>query len=173
MKIKTFIDTPIIHIGIWDEVTFGNFPVGIRYELEEKQLTWELRGNKMKDENSLYEEIIPALQFPSYFGRNWDAFDECIGDLEWYPLKDYYFMFINNFDYILLNDIRGFNIFTEMLNDNGKQWATRPEWGTSQGFSDKPAVFRVIGNCTDKKGLEKVKKLLEENNIEYKLHEEE
>jgi hypothetical protein len=39
------------------------------------------RGRKMADRHGLFDEIAAVLQFPSYFGENWDAFDECIGDL--------------------------------------------------------------------------------------------
>jgi ribonuclease inhibitor len=30
--------------------------------------------------DALHELLAEAFQFPSYYGRNWDAFDECIRD---------------------------------------------------------------------------------------------
>jgi RNAse (barnase) inhibitor barstar len=37
----------------------------------------------IKDKSSLLRLIAELLLFPSYFGQNWDALDECLGDLSW------------------------------------------------------------------------------------------
>jgi hypothetical protein len=29
--------------------------------------------------------LAEQLRFPGYFGRNWDAFEECVRDLSWLP----------------------------------------------------------------------------------------
>ncbi|WP_083389754.1 barstar family protein [Trichormus sp. NMC-1] len=29
------------------------------------------------------------MEIPTYFGANWDAFDECITDLTWCPAQRY------------------------------------------------------------------------------------
>lgn len=42
-----------------------------------------VRGSKMRLRTGLFDEMAAALQFPWYFGENWDAFDECINDLGW------------------------------------------------------------------------------------------
>lgn len=42
-----------------------------------------LRGAKMRSEAALFDEVSAALQFPDHFGENWDAFDECLNDLDW------------------------------------------------------------------------------------------
>ena len=29
------------------------------------------------------------MQFPAYFGHNWDAFEECVTELTWLPAQGY------------------------------------------------------------------------------------
>jgi hypothetical protein len=41
------------------------------------------------NERALLACIAEAMRFPDYFGGNWDAFDECLRDMEWLPSKGY------------------------------------------------------------------------------------
>lgn len=45
------------------------------------------RGRKMRTVERLFDEMAAALQFPYYFGENWDAFDECLADMDSLPLS--------------------------------------------------------------------------------------
>ena len=47
-----------------------------------------VRGRKMRTLSALFDEFAAALQFPSYFGENMDAFNECISDLNWLSVAD-------------------------------------------------------------------------------------
>ena len=42
-----------------------------------------VRGKRSHGSSELFGEWAAALEFPYYFGHNWDAFDECINDLDW------------------------------------------------------------------------------------------
>src|SRR5262249_48535451 len=37
--------------------------------------------------------IAEALQFPAWFGGNWDALEDCLGDLSWRPAGDHVLLF--------------------------------------------------------------------------------
>lgn len=41
------------------------------------------------DEDDLFGRIAQALEFPDWFGRNWDALADCLGDLSWKPADGY------------------------------------------------------------------------------------
>lgn len=52
----------------------------------EEVLFRHLRGTRMGSPRQLFDEWAAVLQFPVYFGENWDAFDECLNDLAWLPM---------------------------------------------------------------------------------------
>lgn len=48
-----------------------------------------LDGRKIATKEDFLREAATAMNFPTYFGANWDAFDECIRDLSWIPAQKY------------------------------------------------------------------------------------
>ena len=56
----------------------------LRYSLAQRNTYIAyIRGKRCSTEAAFFQEVSAALQFPSYFGENWAAFDECLCDLEW------------------------------------------------------------------------------------------
>lgn len=45
------------------------------------------------DKNALMKNIAAALQFPGWFGANWDALEDCLSDLSWLPAGGYVLVF--------------------------------------------------------------------------------
>jgi RNAse (barnase) inhibitor barstar len=48
-----------------------------------------VNGTAITDKPSFLRACARAMHFPRYFGRNWDAFEECITDLAWAPAPAY------------------------------------------------------------------------------------
>jgi len=43
----------------------------------------------VKTENELFSVVASAMQFPDYFGNNWDALYECLRDMGWMAADGY------------------------------------------------------------------------------------
>ena len=44
-------------------------------------------GSDISTPDQLFERYAVGLSFPDYFGKNWDALDECLRDLHWMRQK--------------------------------------------------------------------------------------
>jgi hypothetical protein len=96
-----------------------------------------IRGWKCPAYDALHNEVAAALQFPDYYGENWDAMDECITDLDWMPAQ-WYLVHVNGIELVLPDDGKGFKIFLRILYDAGIAWA-HPE---SRGLANNEEKFR-------------------------------
>ena len=80
-----------------------------------------IKGRHCKTPANLFDEFARALEFPDYFGHNWDALEECLTDLEWLPAKGY-ILLITDAAHVLPNDDIEYETFLEILRDAGEAW---------------------------------------------------
>jgi RNAse (barnase) inhibitor barstar len=101
-----------------------------------------LRGQRMQSDEQLFDEFAAALQFPLYFGRNWDAFDECISDLEWLPAKAYVLVISCAGSLLKMEPANSAGLLFKILNKVSKEWADGklPDFGVEQD----PVLFHVL-----------------------------
>ncbi|MDR2241109.1 MAG: barstar family protein [Zoogloeaceae bacterium] len=46
----------------------------------------------VRDKDALLDRIAETLSFPDWFGHNWDALADCLGDLSWLPAHGYFIL---------------------------------------------------------------------------------
>ena len=47
------------------------------------------------DKETFLTRVAEALEFPDWFGRNWDAFFDCLTDLSWLPASGHVLVLLN------------------------------------------------------------------------------
>jgi hypothetical protein len=68
--------------------------------------------------------VAQALEFPSYFGMNWDAFEECINDMEWHP-ADGYVIVLQALEAFSRNAPGDFKLANSIFKTAAKDWKTK------------------------------------------------
>jgi hypothetical protein len=102
-----------------------------------------IRGHKARTRAALFDEFAAALQFPCYFGENWDAFDECITDLAWLPGDGYIFLIARSVHLLDKEPTDQLRFFLKILQNAGQEWskpAPEPNPRT-------PRAFHVLLQC--------------------------
>ena len=90
----------------------------------------------MTSARALFNEFAAALQFPCYFGNNWNAFDECIADLEWLPGNGYLLMVVDG-NSLLREEPDELAVFSRIMQSAAQ------EWEEVRGIR-----FRILLQCT-------------------------
>jgi RNAse (barnase) inhibitor barstar len=125
-----------------------------------------IRGEKSKSKTPFFNEVSAALQFPAYFGENWDAFEECINDLEWLP-GDAYILLVSEATQLFGNAKykKDFRTLIEILEDTNKQ---KLEVKHHSAGESKPVSFHVVFQCTETK-VNIFKHRLDEVSAKYEI----
>ncbi|MDP9907317.1 barstar family protein [Arthrobacter bambusae] len=100
-------------------------------------LVIELDGSKMRSIDRLFAEYQQRFSFPDYFGWNWNAFDECLGDLRWLPARKYVTI-ISHADQVLSNERIELGTYLRIIHNVGKAWSTTVGLGYERGHADIP-----------------------------------
>jgi hypothetical protein len=85
----------------------------------------------LRTKEQLLDALSAALRFPSYFGRNWDALDECIQDLGWIAEKK---VVLHHSGVPLRDDIPNLRIYLDILSLADRHWQTDPLHGFVVAF---------------------------------------
>jgi hypothetical protein len=104
-----------------------------------------IRGKKLRTEQGLFDELSAALQFPYYFGENWDALSECINDLEWLPAKAYLLVITDALLVLTGEPATELATFARILKRTCTEWRTGRIEG--QPWDTPPTPFSVLLHC--------------------------
>ncbi|MEH1924887.1 barstar family protein [Nostoc sp.] len=80
-----------------------------------------LDGKKINSKETFLSKAAEAMQFPTYFGDNWDAFDEFITDLTWCPAERYVILY-EHADIFAQAEPTQYQIALDILNSAKEYW---------------------------------------------------
>jgi len=101
-----------------------------------------LDGSRCQTMKAFLKEMGRVFKFPSYYGQNLNALNDCLNDLEWLD-KPNYILFIKNYGEFFSKepeDVK--NHVLELLEKVSKQWANVPNYD-GEDIYRKRADFRI------------------------------
>lgn len=104
-----------------------------------------VRGQKMLRETDVFDEFAAAWQFPWYFGENWNAFDECITDLEWIAADSFLTIILDSNLLLMDAEEDALDAFVKHMAWTREEWARPIARGEPWDRSSK--WFGIIFHC--------------------------
>jgi len=106
---------------------------------------WQIDLAKIGDKAGLFTALARALDFPKWFGGNWDALQDCLGDLSWATAPGYVVVLAHCRE-LATRARADFETLLEVLGVAADYWREQgiPFWvlvgGVSEGLCDLPRV---------------------------------
>lgn len=130
--------SPAIHIAPWLHIVTPGSGVPLNELLPAPGSVFVARlpGREMLDEVSTFQTFQEKLRFPQYFGWNWNAFRDCLRDLQWLS-SDHHVVIIESAEHALSGDETARKDLLTSLWHSGREWSyvKRPEGVTLSRLS--------------------------------------
>lgn len=145
MKLEPLLRShePWLHLLLASESDACNALWALARSSQGRAVCRVVRGHKATTDRAFFDECAAAWQFPYYFGENWDAFEECLADLEWLPADAYIFGVARAVHLLEKEPSEQQLRLLSVLERAAKEWG--------QSTSSRPAkVFHVLLQCSEK-----------------------
>ena len=106
---------------------------------------WRIDIGHVHDKQGFIALVSRTLAFPQWFGGNWDAFEDCLGDLSWHPAPGYVLL-LEHGKHFGAGHKQEFIAAVEVLGDVAEYWREqgKPFWAIVSGpdgwKTDLPAM---------------------------------
>ncbi|MFE6779394.1 barstar family protein [Streptomyces sp. NPDC057702] len=77
------------------------------------------------DESTFFERCARDLDLPTWFGRNWDALDDCLRDLSWWGRPSGYEIHVNGWQHLRATAPDVARTAADVLADAMEYWSSR------------------------------------------------
>jgi len=111
---------------------------------------FHVEGRNIARKEQLLSHVASALRFPSHFGDNWDALEECLTDLEWVDAEGYV-IYYDHIDALLSAHPDQFETLVEILRDAVQSWK-----------EDGSAMIVLLSGTKPPKGVARLRSSAEE-----------
>jgi len=101
-----------------------------------------LDGTDCKTLKSFLKNIGKAFKFPSYYGMNLNALNDCLNDLEWIEKPNYILVIKNSKEFLSKESEETRSHIASFLERVSKQWANVPNYEGEEIYRRK-ADFRI------------------------------
>lgn len=140
----------------WTLANIGNQRVAIR----------KLRGSKMRNLGSLWDEFGAALQLPWDFAETWVALEDCLRDLSWLP-ADAYVLSVFDPEVVLCDEKpEEFLTLLRCLDGAGRAWSTAVVSEAVRNRHAKP--FHSVLHCSPYE-VDHLSSRFEAANVEFEV----
>ncbi len=109
-------------------------------------------GGAAFDKETFLSEAARAMRFPPYFGRNWDAFEECVTDLSWADAPGYVLIY-DHAAVLAAQHPEAWNVVYAILADAVQTWReqSRPFYVLLRNAGRIPQTVRYMESGLDAK----------------------